>query len=72
MGSGKARTIHLRFPAAEVKNSHDLEFPLMPETSDLLEIYLVDWRQLLVSGPCAHLFPGKLTEQHKGKGTLSS
>jgi integrase len=72
VGTGKARAIHLRFPAAEVKNSHDLEFPLMPETSDLLESYLVDWRPLLVSGPSAFLFPGKLTEQHKGKGTLSS
>ena len=31
VGSRSNRTVHLRFPAAEVKNRNDLEFPLMQE-----------------------------------------
>ena len=55
-----------------MKNANDLEFPLMNETAELLEIYLVEFRPLLVAGPSPFLFPGKLAHQYKGNGTLSS
>jgi integrase len=72
IGGRGNRAVHLRFPAPEVKNSNDLEFPLMQESVDLLESYLADWRPLLIAGPSSLLFPGKLAHQHKGNGTLSS
>jgi integrase len=72
LGRGGNRLVHLRFPAAEVKNANDLEFPLMNEAVGLLEIYLTQFRPLLVAGPNPYLFPGKLVHQHKGKGTLSA
>jgi len=72
VGSRVNRTVHLRFPAAEVKNRNDLEFPLMQESVELLEIYLAEFRPLLSAGPSALLFPGKLAHQHKGNGALSS
>ena len=72
VGGRNNRTVHLRFPAAEVKNANDLEFPLMNEAVELLEIYLAEFRPLLLPGPSPFLFPGKLVHQHKGKGTLSS
>lgn len=31
VGGRRNRMVHLRFPAAEVKNANDLEFPLEPE-----------------------------------------
>jgi len=72
VGSRGNRTVHLRFPAAEVKNANDLEFPLMQESVELLEIYVADFRPLLTAGPSPLLFPGKLAHQHKGNGALSS
>ena len=72
VGNRSNRTVHLRFPAAEVKNRNDLEFPLMQESVELLEIYLAEFRPLLSAGPSALLFPGKLAHQHKGNGALSS
>jgi integrase len=72
VGSRGNRTVHLRFPAAEVKNSNDLEFPLMEESVELLELYLAEFRPLLNAGPSPLLFPGKLVHQHKGNGALSS
>jgi integrase len=72
VGAGKARTVHLRFPAAEVKNANDLEFPLVEEAVELQEIYLADWRPLLMTGPSRCLFPGKAPGRSKGNGTLSS
>jgi len=55
----KPRVVHLRFPAREVKNSRDLEFPLPPETAALLELYLTRYRPLLTKEPTPFLFPGK-------------
>ena len=63
---------HLRFPAAEVKNASDLEFPLMPESVKFLDIYLSDWHPLLItSSPTSFLFPGKGSDLPKGTGALS-
>jgi hypothetical protein len=42
VGGRSNRTVHLRFPAAEVKNANDLEFPLMQESVKLLGNYLTD------------------------------
>jgi integrase len=44
----------------------------MKEAVELLGIYIADWRPLLITESSALLFPGKLTQQHKGTGTLSS
>jgi integrase len=66
------KALHLRFPAAEVKNASDLEFPLMPESVKLLDLYLSDWRPLLVAAPSPFLFPGKGPDLPKGNGALSS
>ena len=66
------RTVHLRFPAPEVKNANDLEFPLMPESVKFLDIYLSDWHPLLItSSPTSFLFPGKGSDLPKGTGALS-
>jgi integrase len=72
IGTGAARTVHLRFPAAEVKNRNDLEFPLMWESVELLDSYLAKWRPLLTTGPSPFLFPGKAPDRRKGNGALSS
>jgi integrase len=72
VGGRGHQAVHLRFPAAEVKNSNDLEFPLMTESVELLKIYLDEWRPLLTSGASRLLFPGKVSGQNKGKGALSS
>jgi integrase len=72
VGVGDARIVHLRFPAAEVKNRNDLEFPLMPESVELLDHYLAKWRPLLATLPSPFLFPGKTSDRNKGNGALSS
>ena len=72
LGSRRERRVHLRFPADEVKNTNDLEFPLMPEAIGLLDLYLKVWRPLLCSGETPFLFPGESPAEHKGKGTLSA
>jgi integrase len=65
--------LHLRFPAHEVKNANDLEFPLMAEAIDLLDLYLKVWRPILCDGQASpFLFPGAPPDRPKGKGTLSS
>jgi integrase len=65
------RLIHLRFPAAEVKNGIDLEFPLPPETMDLIDLYLGDYRHLLAEKPGDFLFPGKRAGRPKRNHALS-
>jgi integrase len=72
VGGRSNRAVHLRFPAAEVKNASDLEFPLMTESVELLNIYLAEWRPLLTMGPSRRLFPGKMPDRNKGNGALSS
>jgi len=58
---------HLRFPKQEVKNSIELEFPLMEESVQLLHRYLADWWPSLCNGPSTFLFPGKLPNCPKRK-----
>jgi integrase len=72
VGDRTNRTVHLRFPATEVKNANDLEFPLMPESVKLLDLYLSGWRPALITGQSPFLFPGKLSDQPKGNGALSA
>lgn len=73
VGGRRDRRVHLRFPAHEVKNAADLEFPLMPEAIDLVELYLKVWRPILCSGKqTPFLFPGDPPDRPKGKGALSS
>jgi site-specific recombinase XerD len=45
---------------------------LIPETVELLDCYLCDWRPLLLTGGSSFLFPGKKPELPKGNGVLSS
>lgn len=57
--SGRRR-LHLVIPAAEVKNSVDLEFPLPDQTTTLLERFMAEYQPLLSSGhPSSLLFPGR-------------
>jgi integrase len=72
VGGRNNQAVHLLFPAAEVKNENDLEFPLMTESLELLNIYLAEWRPLLTIGRSRLLFPGKVPDQNKGKNALSS
>lgn len=73
VGGRRERRVHLRFPAHEVKNANDLEFPLLPETIDLLELYLQLWRPILCCGQDSpFLFPGDCADRPKGKATLSA
>jgi integrase len=73
VGTRRERRVHLRFPAHEVKNANDLEFPLMAETVDLLDLYLKVWRPILCSGSdTPFLFPGDRPDRPKGKATLSA
>ena len=73
VGSRRERRVHLRFPADEVKNSNDLEFPLMAETVDLLDLYVAVWRPILCDGQASpFLFPGDRPDRPKGKGTIST
>jgi integrase len=71
VGTRSSRAVHLRFPASEVKNANDLEFPLIPAAVELLDCYLSDWRPLLLTGARSFLFPGKNPDLPKGNGALS-
>ena len=54
------RVLHLVIPAAEVKNDMDLEFPLLPETVALLNLYMNTYQSVLGHGhPSGLLFPGR-------------
>jgi len=57
VGTRGDRAVHLLFPAAEVKNANDLEFPLMPESVKLLDHYIFDWRPLLLGSPAHSCSP---------------
>jgi len=73
VGSRRERRVHLHFPAREVKNTNDLEFPLMPESGDLLDLYVAVWHPILCDGQASpFLFPGDRPDRPKGKGTLSA
>jgi integrase len=54
------RVLHLVIPAVEVKNDVDLEFPLLPETVALLDLYMTAYQPVLDHGhPSGLLFPGR-------------
>jgi integrase len=72
VGSRRDRTVHLRFPAVEVKNANDLEFPLMAASVEFLDTYITEWRPLLTIGASPFLFPGKTPDRSKGNSALST
>jgi integrase len=57
IGSGAARQWVIELPAEDVKNDEPLRFHLLPETVEILEKYLTDWRAELCDKPTPWLFP---------------
>lgn len=55
---GRGRALHIVIAAEEVKNREPLEYPLPPETVDLIERYLRKFRPRLGSSENKALFPG--------------
>ena len=70
LGSGRNRRVHLYFPADDVKNDIELEFPLSPSTIALLDDYVKRVRPVLLRRPSQYLFPGE-SDGHKGAPLLS-
>ncbi|MGE3703174.1 MAG: tyrosine-type recombinase/integrase [Hyphomicrobiaceae bacterium] len=70
VGSGRHRRVHLYFPADDVKNDLELEFPLSPSTIALLDDYMKRVRPVLLRRPSQYLFPGE-GDSHKGAPLLS-
>ncbi|MCB2107396.1 MAG: site-specific integrase, partial [Rhodobacteraceae bacterium] len=53
------RILHLVLPASEVKNDIDLEFPLPPDVTDLLDLYMSKYQPLMTGRLTSTLlFPG--------------
>ena len=67
-GSGHRKKVLLRFPAHTVKNDLEIELPLAPETSDLLDRYLQTAWPVLGSPGCRDLFPGRSGEIRSKQG----
>jgi integrase len=55
---GQGKALHIVVDAEEVKNDEPLEFPLPPESVDLLERYLREFRPHLAAAGNTALFPG--------------
>lgn len=55
---GRGKTLHLVISAEEVKNGESLEHPLPPESIDLVERYIREFRPRLASTGNTALFPG--------------
>ncbi len=55
---GQGRALHIVIGAEEVKNREPLEYPLPPESVDLLERYIREFRPHLTSAGNTALFPG--------------
>ena len=54
------RLLHLVIPAGDVKNDIDLEFPLSPDVTSMLDTYMETFQPVLTRGrPSGFLFPGK-------------
>lgn len=51
--------VQLAIPGYEVKNGSDIEAVIPPPAVRLMDVYLRDYRPLLLDGPSAALFPGK-------------
>jgi integrase len=56
---GARKSVHLFFPANEVKNDVDLEFRLPPRVVEMLNVYLAKARRLLAEEDNDYLFPGR-------------
>jgi integrase len=56
---GRGKQWHIFFPASEVKNREPLEYALPPESVELIERYLKEFRPRLASPNCTALFPGR-------------
>jgi integrase len=56
---GRSKQLHIVFPPADVKNRQALEYPLPPQSAELIEVYLRDFRPLLASPSCTAFFPGR-------------
>lgn len=67
---GRRQTITLCFPAREVKNDENLEFPLPKHVVELLDFYVQKARPLLACEGNVFLFPGKGLK-HKAPSLLS-
>ncbi len=57
--AAKAGILHLVIPGGEVKNGEDLEFELPNQLVKLIDLYVRDYRPLLLFGPNDWLFPGR-------------
>jgi hypothetical protein len=57
--SGRLGAVHFVLEGADVKNSEPIEYPLPPETVDVLDLYLSRYRRLLMDSPTDFLFPGR-------------
>jgi integrase len=55
---GRGRALHIVMATEEVKNGEPLEYPLPPESIDLIERYIRKFRPHLVSAGNSALFPG--------------
>jgi integrase len=55
---GRSRALHIVIAAEEVKNREPLEYPLPPESVELLERYIREFRPNLTSRENSALFPG--------------
>jgi integrase len=55
---GQGRALHIVIGAEEVKNREPLEYPLPPESVDLVERYIREFRPHLTSAGNSALFPG--------------
>ncbi|MFO1147573.1 MAG: site-specific integrase [Alsobacter sp.] len=55
--AGSKGPVHIVIPAHEVKNEVDLEFPLPSDVVQILDLYLREFRPLLVEGHTPWLFP---------------
>ena len=68
---GKGDEVHLVIPGEEVKNKEPLEFRFPVETLSLLDLYLKEYRPLLLDKPSSWLFPGR-GGAHKVRSVLSN
>ena len=63
--------VHLVIPGVEVKNGDPLDYCLPQETTELLDIYLRDFRPRLCAPDNPWLFPGQAPDKSKSEHTLS-
>jgi integrase len=69
-GTGAARQWVIELPAEDVKNEEPLRFQLLPESIEILEQYLNDWRGKLCKTPSPWLFPNAEGEPVGGTSFL--